>query len=213
MARRGALASAGIAVGTAYVSSPGLRRSVTFWSTVAPFMAEYQGIKLRARCEGCSDFDLEKRKKAFHHRTAAKAVDVILSLGGIYVKIGQFASTMGAGILEDTYIQALRPLQDGVPPRSLAEITSIIEADLGVPLAELFTSFDAQPIGAASIAQAHRATLLDGKEVIVKVQYPEVPQLYAADVRASSTCMPPTPHGTRGAQPRSSKPLMLSTSC
>ncbi|KOO31653.1 ABC-1 domain-containing protein [Chrysochromulina tobinii] len=88
---------------------------------------------------------------------------------------------MGAGILEDVYIQALRPLQDGVPPRSLAEVSAIIEADIGVPMAELFISFEPRPVGAASIAQAHRATLIDGRKVIVKVQYPEVPALYAAD--------------------------------
>jgi aarF domain-containing kinase len=180
-ARRGALATCGVAVGAAYASSPGFRRSVTFWSTVAPFFLEYQGIKLRARIEGCDGAVLEQRVTEFHHRTAPCAVDIILSLGGIYVKVGQFVSTMGAGILEDVYIQALRPLQDGVPPRSLAEVSAIIEADIGVPMAELFISFEPRPVGAASIAQAHRATLIDGRKVIVKVQYPEVPALYAAD--------------------------------
>ena len=181
-ARRGAVATCGVAVGAAYASSsPGFRRSVTFWSTVAPFFLEYQGIKLRARIEGCDGAVLEQRVTEFHHRTAQSAVDIILSLGGIYVKVGQFISTMGAGILEDVYIQALRPLQDGVPPRSLAEVSAIIEADIGVPMAELFTTFEPQPVGAASIAQAHRATLVDGRKVIVKVQYPEVPALYAAD--------------------------------
>jgi len=179
-AQRGALATAG-AAGAAYASSPGFRRSVTFWSTVTPFVGEYQGIKLRARWERWEPSELEARVQDFHHRTALRAVDIILRLGGIYVKIGQFASTMGVGILEDAYIQALRPLQDGVPPRSLAEVSEIIERDIGVPMAELFANFEPTPVGAASIAQAHRATLLDGREVIVKVQYPEVPALYAAD--------------------------------
>ena len=52
-----------------------------------------------------------RRIDAFHRRSAERAVGVILRLGGIYVKIGQFASTMGAGILDDHYVQALRPLQ------------------------------------------------------------------------------------------------------
>ena len=137
---------------------------------MAPFFAEYQCIKLRARAEQCDEAELGTRIDDFHRRSASKAVDVVLSLGGIYVKIGQFASTMGAGILEEAYITALRPLQDGVPPRSLEEVTGIIERSVGQRMDELFAHFEPRPVGAASIAQAHRATLLDGREVIVKVR-------------------------------------------
>ena len=159
-----------------------MRRSVSFWSTVAPFVVEFEAIKARAKWwDRCSDQELEARKASFHKRTAESAVDMILSLGGIYVKLGQLISTIGAGIVEDTYITALRPLQDGVPPRSLAEVSAIVEASVGLPMAEIFESFEAAPVGAASIAQAHRATLLGGQEVIVKVQYPEVAELYDAD--------------------------------
>jgi aarF domain-containing kinase len=168
--RRAAVGAAG-AVGVAYASSPGFRRSITFWATVSPFVAEYQWIRARAKWEGTCEAE---ELVAFHQRTAAKATDIILKLGGIYIKIGQFASTMGAGILEDAYIKALRPLQDGVPPRSLAQVSAIIEESVGLRMDELFETFDERPLGAASIAQAHRATLLDGAEVVVKVQYPEV---------------------------------------
>ena len=168
--------------GLAYASSPGFRRSVTFWSTVAPFFLEFNGIKLRARLEGCDTEELERRKTAFHHKTAARAVDVVTDLGGIYVKIGQFVSTIGAGILEDEYITALQPLQDGVPPRPYASIAAIIEAEVGASMKSLFSDFEEVPVGAASIAQAHRATLAStGERVIVKVQYPEVARLYKAD--------------------------------
>ena len=180
-AGRAALTAAG-ATGLVYAYSPGMRRSVTFWSTVAPFVVEFESIKARAKWwDRCSDQELEARKASFHQRTAESAVDIILSLGGIYVKLGQLISTIGAGIIEDTYITALRPLQDGVPPRSLAEVSAIVEASVGLPMAAIFESFDAAPVGAASIAQAHRATLLGGQEVIVKVQYPEVAELYDAD--------------------------------
>ena len=162
--------------------SPGFRRSCQFWGAVTPFVLEHSQIKCLARIQGCDAEELEERLDAFHQRTASRAVEVILRLGGIYVKIGQFASTMGAGILQDAYIAALRPLQDGVPPRLLSEVAAIIEASVGVPMAELFESFDEQPVGAASIAQAHRARLAgSGEEVVVKVQYPEVAELYQAD--------------------------------
>jgi len=87
-----------------------------------------------------------------------------------------------AQVLEDAYVTALRPLQDGVPPRPLREVAAIIEGDVGIPMSELFESFEALPVGAASIAQAHRARLAgSGEEVVVKVQYPEVAGLYSAD--------------------------------
>ena len=101
--------------------------------------------------------------------------------GGIYVKLGQLISTIGAGVFEEAYIDALAPLQDGVPPRSLSEISDIIEKDVGMPMSSIFMEFEETPVGAASVAQAHRAKLLDGRDVIVKVQYPEVAQHYKAD--------------------------------
>ena len=183
-AQRSVLGASG-AAGIAVACSPGARRSLVFWSTVAPFFAEYQLVKARARFEECDEEEIQSRVSAFHKRTASRAVDVILQLGGIYVKIGQFASTMGAGILEEEYIEALKPLQDGVPPRSLAEVSAIIESDVGATMDELFLSFDPVPVGAASIAQAHRATLRDGREVIVKVQCAFVPPI--EPVRAAAT--------------------------
>ena len=80
--------------------------------------------------EGCDAAEERRRLDAFHTRTAACATDVILRLGGIYVKLGQVVSTIGAGIFEDEYIAALRPLQDGVPPRSLSAVAAIIEASV-----------------------------------------------------------------------------------
>ena len=176
----GCLVGAGVAVGG---TSPGLKRSVHFWSAIAPFVVEHTGIKWRASAymDDCSEEELHRRLGAFHQRTASQCVDTIIQLGGIYVKIGQFVSTMGAGILNDAYTTALRPLQDGVPPRSIEQVTRIIEESVGKPMSSLFESFDERPLGAASIAQAHAATLVGGQRCVVKVQYPEVAELYDAD--------------------------------
>jgi len=93
-------------------------------------------------------------------------------------------STIGRGLLPDEYVEALRPLQDGVPARNFDEISSIIEKSASPQtMDDLFLHFDPKPIGAASIGQAHRATLRSsGETVVVKVQYPEVAELFSADL-------------------------------
>ena len=98
--------------------------------------------------------------------------------------IGQVMSTIGRGLLPDEYVEALRPLQDGVPARNFEEISSIIEKSASPQtMDDLFLDFDPKPIGAASIGQAHRATLRSsGETVVVKVQYPEVADLFEADL-------------------------------
>ena len=98
--------------------------------------------------------------------------------------IGQVMSTIGRGLLPDEYVEALRPLQDGVPARNYEEISSIIEKSASPQtMDDLFLDFDPMPIGAASIGRAHRATLRSsGETVVVKVQYPEVADLFEADL-------------------------------
>ena len=71
--------------------------------------------------------------------------------------------------------------QDGVPPRPYADVAEIIEASVGATMDDLFESFDPTPLGAASIAQAHRATLRDGREVVVKVRPCRSPRAPAPD--------------------------------
>ena len=145
-----------------YWLSPGLRRSARFWAKVGPLIVEYKAIKLHAWYADLDDKATDISLSAFHNRTAPRVVDLILSLGGIYVKLGQLISTLGSGVFEDAYIQAMAPLQDGVPPRPFSEIRGIVEASIGAPLDTLFASFEERPLGAASIAQAHYARLLDG---------------------------------------------------
>jgi ubiquinone biosynthesis protein len=78
----------------------------------------------------------------------------------------------------------LAALQDEVPPVDTAAIKSRIEAELGRPLVELFATFDDEPIAAASLAQVHAATLLDGTRVVVKVQVPGIEDIIEADIAA-----------------------------
>jgi predicted unusual protein kinase regulating ubiquinone biosynthesis (AarF/ABC1/UbiB family) len=117
-----------------------------------------------------------------HERSAEQVLDLAVSLKGMLVKVGQFIGTR-TDIFPPAYTAALGKLQDSVPPRPLAQVTRTIEADLGRPLADVFTEFEPQPIASASLAQVHRAVLHDGRRVAVKVQHPEVAALVKLDVR------------------------------
>ncbi len=92
-------------------------------------------------------------------------------LGPTFVKLGQVAATR-PDLIPMSLIFELRKLQDDVAPFGFADVKQIVEADLGKPLTELYSRFDEKPIAAASIGQVHRAALLDGQAVVVKVQRP-----------------------------------------
>mmetsp|Transcript_31701 Transcript_31701/g.94855 ORF Transcript_31701/g.94855 Transcript_31701/m.94855 type:complete len:432 (-) Transcript_31701:116-1411(-) len=74
-------------------------------------------------------------------------------------------------------------LQDECPSKDFSVVKFIVESDYGKPLEDVFLSFEQAPIGAASIGQVHRAVLIDGSHVVVKVMYPEVERLFRGDVR------------------------------
>ncbi|KAL7517784.1 hypothetical protein ACHAWX_002675 [Stephanocyclus meneghinianus] len=177
---------------TLYTFHRGFRRTIQFWRGLAPMALQYKFLKFKSlKIDRVDDAEYQRRIAAFRQRNAPQLVDLILSLGGIYVKIGQVMSTIGAGLLPDEYVRALRPLQDGVPPKDLDRISKIIEEGTGKKMTDLFLEFEERPVGSASIAQAHRAVLRptssspgerEPQRVIVKVQYPEVAELFAADL-------------------------------
>jgi ubiquinone biosynthesis protein len=103
--------------------------------------------------------------------------------GGTFVKLGQLLSTRSDLVPPDV-VAELSHLQDDVAPVPPAAIVALVEQEIGRPLSSVFQSFDAQPIGAASIAQVHAATLLDGREVVVKVQRPGIGELVERDLDA-----------------------------
>ena len=94
-------------------------------------------------------------------------------LGATFVKIGQIASSrpdvFSAGVIDE-----LRLLQDRVPPFSYRRVRAIIARELGVAIEASFREFDRAPVAAGGIAQVHRAVLLDGDEVAVKILRPRV---------------------------------------
>jgi ubiquinone biosynthesis protein len=106
-------------------------------------------------------------------------------LGPTFIKLGQLLSTR-PDIVPPAYAQALARLQDDVAPFPFAEIEKIVTEELGVRLSKAFRFFDEEPLAAASMAQVHRATLRDGREVAVKVQRPGIRSRVLDDLEAMS---------------------------
>ncbi len=92
-------------------------------------------------------------------------------LGPTFMKLGQILSTR-ADLLPPEYQAEFIKLQDAAPTLPREEIEKILVAELGQPVEDLFATFDFTPLAAASIGQAHAATLLDGTQVVVKVRRP-----------------------------------------
>jgi ubiquinone biosynthesis protein len=113
----------------------------------------------------------------------AEFVDDLEALGPTFVKIGQALSTR-PDMVPAAYIAALERMQDNVAPVPFEQIRATVEEALGARLGKLFASFDEVPLGCASLAQVHRATLRDGRAVAVKVQREGIADLVRADLDA-----------------------------
>src|SRR5688572_2917722 len=97
------------------------------------------------------------------------------AMGPTFVKLGQILSSR-PDLLPDAYIKALSRLQDKVKPFPFEEVEQTIVQELGVRLSKAFSSFEREPLAAASLGQVHKATLRDGRAVVVKIQRPGIRQ-------------------------------------
>lgn len=109
-------------------------------------------------------------------------VALLRDIGPVAVKFGQILAMRG-DLLGPDWITALSKLQDRVPPLPFATVRPLIEEAIGGDIASCFSRFDEKAIAAGSIAQAHAGTLLDGRDVIIKVRRPGIERIVDADLR------------------------------
>ena len=122
-----------------------------------------------------------ERLKRLHAKNAIMLRERMIEMRGILIKIGQFLSSR-VDLLPEEYTNELSKLQDQVPPAPFAEIALRVIEELG-PMNEVFSSFDEKPIASASLGQVHKACLREGDCIVVKVQYPGIEEVIAADIR------------------------------
>ena len=113
--------------------------------------------------------EVVRRHELVKGMTPEKLCAVMEDLGPTFIKLGQILS-MRSDFLPRNYCEALKKLRSSVAPMPYEQVVSIIERSYGRPLDEVFSSFDQQALGSASIAQAHAAVLQSGERVVVKVQ-------------------------------------------
>uniref|UniRef100_A0ABI7XZ35 AarF domain-containing protein kinase 1 n=4 Tax=Felinae TaxID=338152 RepID=A0ABI7XZ35_FELCA len=116
-----------------------------------------------------------------HLRSARRLCELCCANRGTFIKVGQHLGALDY-LLPEEYTSTLKVLHSQAPQSSMQEVRRVIREDLGKEIHDLFMSFDDTPLGAASLAQVHKAVLHDGRTVAVKVQHPKVQAQSSKDI-------------------------------
>ena len=184
LAKRFPLAPAALVVG----SVRPLRRALRSWSTIFPMVVQLKLFELRK-------FDsLEAKlaaRDALDERLSTEFADFIGSMRGAFVKVAQVLGSLSPSPVRRPYIEKLEPMTDAAPGgRPWKEVQRQINRELRRgkgneqrSISTVFSEFDPEPIGTASVGQVHRAVLRsDGRTVAVKLQYPDSKRLILTDL-------------------------------
>jgi len=167
-----------------------VRRSAKLGSVLGGQAARYAGTRAAnvARPEETRHERLEQR----HLETAMKMVGALGQMKGAAMKLGQFASFIDTEFIpeeyREIYQEQLAKLRTDAPSMPWEKVAEVLEEEFdGEPLSELFAEIEEEAFAAASIGQVHRARLLDGRAVAVKIQYPGIAEALEADLRNAGT--------------------------
>ena len=123
-----------------------------------------------------------KHREKIETLSRAERVRMALEeLGPTFIKMGQILSTR-PDLLPVEFIRQLAKLQDEVPAFGFDQVKETVEKELRAPLDRIFQDFSKTPLASASIGQVHRARLVNGEEVIVKVQRPDIRKIIEVDL-------------------------------
>lgn len=155
------------------------KRFLKLASMTASVAGQYAVSRLQTAFRGD---ETQKELRADSHRKIGERIASTLGeLKGAAMKLGQMAS-LGGDILPAEIAVALKKLQKEAPPMPFSVIAQQIETEFGATPQRLFKRFDSTPFASASIGQVHRAQTDDGREVVVKVQYPGVDSSVDSDL-------------------------------
>jgi predicted unusual protein kinase regulating ubiquinone biosynthesis (AarF/ABC1/UbiB family) len=124
-----------------------------------------------------------RTRPARYARIARRYRRLAVSLGGLWIKVGQFLSSR-VDVLPAFITDELVGLQDEVPTEPPEHMTAVVEAEFGRPITQVFAWFDKQALASASLGQVHRARLPNGQPVVVKVQRPGIERILQVDLAA-----------------------------
>ena len=138
-------------------------------------LADRTGLRALVEADEAADGNGASPEKAVQFRKR------LVELGPAYIKLGQVLSTR-PDLVPEAYVHELEKLQDEVPAIPFEQVKETIEDQLGARLSKLFESFEREPLGTASLGQVHAAVLRGDRDVVVKVQRPNIRELLADDL-------------------------------
>ena len=155
----------------------GLLRALRIWRSVLTLLLLLWWDAQSWTYPGGANAELrqQRQRQRAHWLTAE-----LLRLGSAFIKLGQLLSAR-PDILPAGWVAELAALQDSVPAFGFAEVQTVLEQELGQRCAEVI-DLDPEPLGAASLAQVHRASLRSGRQVVLKVQRPGLDRLFRLDL-------------------------------